>query len=100
MESKWLNFIFQSQRFQQLLWEYAGYSAQPGIYLGTLANFRIPLAPKNEQLRIIDLIEKETAKIESLFQETQTSIELLKEHRTALINGAVTGKIDVREFAN
>ena len=28
------------------------------------------------------------------------SIELLQEYRTALILAAVTGKIDVREFAN
>jgi type I restriction enzyme, S subunit len=99
MESKWLNFVFQSQRFQQLLWEYAGYSAQPGIYLGTLANFRIPLAPKGQQIKIISFLENETTKIDALISETQNSIALLKEHRAALISAAVTGKIDVREVA-
>ena len=28
------------------------------------------------------------------------TIELLQEYRTALISAAVTGKIDVREYAN
>ena len=45
------------------------------------------------------LLNRETTKIDALIQETQTSIELLKEHRTALISAAVTGKIDVREAA-
>jgi len=32
-------------------------------------------------------------------EQTQRGIELLQERRTALISAAVTGKIDVREFA-
>ena len=35
-------------------------------------------------------------KIDDLVKETKNSIELLKEHRSALISAAVTGKIDVR----
>ena len=32
--------------------------------------------------------------------DAERAIELLQERRTALISAAVTGKIDVREFAN
>ena len=99
VECKWLNFVFQSQPFQQLLWEYAGYSAQPGIYLGTLANFRLPIPPIPQQIDIINFLDNQTTKIDALITETQNSIALLKEHRTALISAAVTGKIDVREVA-
>jgi hypothetical protein len=36
------------------------------------------------------------SKVELLEKLTVESIDLLKEHRTALISAAVTGKIDVR----
>jgi type I restriction enzyme S subunit len=60
-------------------------------------NFSVPYPNKNEQQQIVDFLDAETSKIDALLQETQVSIELLKEHRTALISAAVTGKIDVRE---
>jgi type I restriction enzyme S subunit len=36
---------------------------------------------------------------DSLIDKARRSINLAKEHRTALISAAVTGKIDVREAA-
>jgi len=60
--------------------------------------FNIPYPNKNEQKQIAIFLDKQTTKIDSLVKETKTSIELLKEHRTALISAAVTGKIDVRDF--
>ncbi len=94
--SMWLLFVFQSSKFQQLLWEHVGYSAQPGIYLGTLADFRIPVPPVEEQTAITSFLDRETAKLDALTAEAQRGIELLKERRAALISAAVTGKIDVR----
>jgi type I restriction enzyme S subunit len=38
-------------------------------------------------------------KFDSLVAEAERAIELLQERRTALISAAVTGKIDVRDFA-
>ena len=62
-------------------------------------NFPLPYPPINEQQEIVVFINKQTAKIDGLTQRTQQSIALLKEHRTALISAAVTGKIDVRNHA-
>jgi type I restriction enzyme S subunit len=53
----------------------------------------------SEQKSIIDFIENQTAKIDLLIEKAKQSIDLAKEHRTALISAAVTGKIDVREYA-
>jgi type I restriction enzyme S subunit len=55
--------------------------------------------PEAEQSSIVEYLDNQLNKIDTLIQETQVSIELLKEHRTALISAAVTGKIDVREAA-
>ncbi|MFN6274542.1 MAG: restriction endonuclease subunit S [Microcystis sp.] len=50
-----------------------------------------------EQQKIAQFLDRETGKIDNLITKTRTSIDHLKEYRTALISAAVTGKIDVRE---
>jgi len=49
-----------------------------------------------EQGAIVAFVDKATTKIDTLIAKAQQAIELQKEHRTALISAAVTGKIDVR----
>ncbi len=61
-------------------------------------NFVFPVPPKDEQIQICDLINKQSKKIVNLIQKAEASIALLKEHRASLISAAVTGKIDVREL--
>lgn len=100
LNHRFLNLVFQSGQFQRLLWQYVGYSAQPGIYLGVLQNFRIPIPPVKEQLDIAAFLEVELAKFDALSAEATRAIDLLKERRTALISAAVTGKIDVRGLAS
>ncbi len=62
---------------------------------------RIPIFLPNiqEQQKIVLFADSELSKIDQIRTETLKSIELLKEHRTALISAAVTGKIDVRNQA-
>ena len=61
-------------------------------------NFKVPYPDKKEQQQIVDFLDNQMTKLDALTQETQTSIDLLKEHRTALISAAVMGKIDVRQL--
>lgn len=96
MTADWLFLIFQSDSFQQLLWENVGFSAQPGIYLNTLGGFLIPIPDLNEQARITSFLNYEITKIDELVDEAGRAIALLQERRTALIAAAVTGQIDVR----
>ena len=53
--------------------------------------------PIEEQDAITDYLDRETRKINTLIDKARSAIDLLREHRTALISAAVTGKIDVRE---
>ena len=62
-------------------------------------SIRVPFPPEDEAKRIVEHIEHETAKIDTLITKTEQSIALLKEKRAALITAAVTGKIDVRTAA-
>ena len=59
----------------------------------------IAYPPISEQSTILSFLSRETAKIDALVKETRDAIELLKEHRAALITNAVTGKINVEEWA-
>lgn len=52
-----------------------------------------------EQRKIVAYIERKASRIDTLVAKTEHSIELLREHRTALITAAVTGKIDLRDNA-
>jgi len=62
-----------------------------------LLDFTICLPPINEQQRIIEILFEKLNHIDVLSLKTQLSIDLLTEHRSALITAAVTGKIDLRE---
>ena len=62
-----------------------------------LGSFQIPRPPLPEQRTIAAFLRRETERIDSLVAKKRKLIERLQEYRTALINAAVTGKVDVRE---
>jgi type I restriction enzyme S subunit len=68
------------------------------LSLGDVADLPITTPPLKEQLQIINYLDTETAKLDTLTAEAQRGIDLLKERRSALISAAVTGKIDVRGY--
>ena len=68
----------------------------PHLNCGLVRDIRIPVPPLREQITIVDFLEHETTKIDTLVTKIETAIERLQEYRTALITAAVTGKIDVR----
>jgi type I restriction enzyme S subunit len=88
----------QSRSFQEALWLDIGFSAQPGIYLGTLANLPIALPPVAEQKEIAAYVTQKTESIAALRSKVEQAITKLRERRTALISAAVTGQIDVRSL--
>lgn len=52
--------------------------------------------PIDEQRAIAAFLDRETGRIDAIIGKVRTSIDKLREYRTALISAAVTGKIDVR----
>ncbi|WCP67408.1 restriction endonuclease subunit S [Vibrio tubiashii] len=69
------------------------------IYSDNLVNTEI-CVPKtiDEQVRLLEFVELETDKFDSLVRKAESAISLMQERRTALISAAVTGKIDVRNW--
>ena len=67
------------------------------INVDNIRNFLVVWPPPEEQRNIVQFLKNKTCHVDRLVVKLQTSIELLKENRTALISTAVTGKIDVRQ---
>lgn len=74
--------------------------AMPKINRESLNEYKLPIPPLEEQLRIVAFIEAISCKLDELEQQAQKAIQLMQERRTALISAAVTGKIDVRNWQN
>ena len=67
------------------------------INVGQIQTFWICVPPKVEQEAIVTFLDKKTEQIDKLIGSVELAIERLQEYRAALINAAVTGKIDVRK---
>jgi type I restriction enzyme S subunit len=84
---------------KNLLLEWAKQGATvESIEFEYMANSFVPLPKMEEQNEILEYIENRLAKINAIISKAQQQIEKFKEHRSALISAAVTGKIDVREW--
>ncbi len=69
---------------------------QLNLNTDTIGDIFIPLPPTSEIEAIVKYISTEAMRIDLVISKIKSSIDKLKEYRTALISAAVTGKIDVR----
>lgn len=72
-----------------------GSRKDPNINQDQVRNLAFPLPPLSEQEEIVQFVENENRKLDALSDRATSAIDLLREHRQALITAAVTGKIDV-----
>ncbi|MET8846559.1 restriction endonuclease subunit S [Amycolatopsis sp. NPDC004625] len=62
--------------------------SMPHLTAEKLARIPIPLAPLEEQRAIADYLDRETARIDTLIEEQQRLIEMLRERRAAVLSAA------------
>lgn len=74
-------------------------STQPKLTSAVLGNIRLPVPPTDEQAEIAQNIETMGQRVNTAIEPIRTSIDRLKEYRSALITAAVTGQIDVATYA-
>ncbi len=68
------------------------------ITQGILKDIHACIPPISEQIAIVDFLDAEVSRINTLKIQQKDLIEKLKEYRASVISHAVTGKIDVREI--
>lgn len=94
--------VFWAERIEAVdLFPFVTGSAQPKFTADALMNLRIAVPPDlSERQQIEHYVVNGTKSLSSLIATSEQALTLLQERRTALISAAVTGKIDVRGWAN
>lgn len=69
------------------------------LYPDEFFRLEIIQPPHDEQLKIVESIQVETADLHTAISRLNREIDLLREYRTRLVADVVTGKLDVREAA-
>jgi type I restriction enzyme S subunit len=94
---RWVGYCVLSRVGQEQLRVDLYGGTKDGLGLDDIRSLAVLLPPKEEQGRIVEIIDSVGSHIEALIAKVREAIDRLKEYRTALISSAVTGKIDVRE---
>lgn len=97
-----LNPKFYDYYFKTQYWAMAMFSHGKGVSFDnrwtmnaeTLLNYYLPFPSSDVQDKIVDLINKKTAEIDSLIEIENQQIEKLKEYKQAVITEAVTKGLD------
>lgn len=98
VHKKFIFFLLNSKFLQGQISARATSTAQPKLNKDDIKELIVCMPPISEQTKIVEIIESETARIDSLKGKIIKQIDLLKERKTSLITAAVTGKIDVRNY--
>lgn len=92
---KFLYYLALSEHFIDSVVSNSVGVSYPAINESVLAELPVWYPNIEEQHRIVDFLDTETAKIDCVTAKVKTQIEKLQEYRQALITSAVTGKIKV-----
>lgn len=101
LDPDFANYQFRERRFvDELMLSSQGVGdIQRQVKWPLLRYAKVLVPPLEEQRAIVAHLDRATALIDALIAKTEHSIELLREHRTALISSAVSGKMDLRKAA-
>ncbi|AQZ93649.1 restriction endonuclease subunit S [Halopseudomonas phragmitis] len=95
-DSHWLCAVMNSRLVRQQVEVVQYGAAQKQFNIADAIEFWMFEPPIEEQTMIAEFIGGQSSVFNALMEESERSMLLLKERRSALISAAVTGKIDVR----
>jgi type I restriction enzyme S subunit len=96
MSPRFMNYFLNSTQAVSRLVSLANFVTMATVDQEKIKGVNIPIPPLNDQDEICDYLDRKVQVFDELVNKTGVAVVLLKEHRTALISAAVTGKIDVR----
>lgn len=97
--SDYLLLSMENKLLQDNLLNTSYFSAQQAIYLFNVAEVKIAVPIQSEQIEIVKYCKSISTKIATAINLKEKEIEKLKEYKATLINSAVTGKINVSNYA-
>lgn len=96
----YLSMVLQSHYGYSTLYSIRTGGMHPHLNCGEVQYIKLPVPPKEEQKKITSYISEQLRKFDLLVNKQLNAISLMQERRTALISAVVTGKIDVRDWAD
>jgi len=87
-------YVMEITRVSRGIW-----SSRLRIYPEVFLRMAVPVPPLEEQRAIADYLDRETARIDTLIEEQQHLIEMLRERRESTIRSALLSGLDAAETA-
>ena len=93
---RFIHYLLRSQPYvdQYLLYTRAQTTFDRRVQQPDLDNLPIPVPPLDEQRAITDYLDRETARIDTLIEEQQRLIEMLRERRESAIRSVLLAGLD------
>lgn len=88
VHGKWLYYWATTIPYEN----FATSTAQPSMTSAVLGRLQVPALPLHEQKHLADVLDQETAKIDSMIMDAEKLKTLLLERRSVLIDDVVTGR--------
>ncbi|WP_406467060.1 restriction endonuclease subunit S [Streptomyces sp. NBC_01594] len=89
-EPRWIEWTLKALDTQAQIDMACTYNTQKNISMGDIGRLRIAMPPLDQQRAIADYLDRETARIDTLIEEQQRLIEMLRERRLAAVEAAVS----------
>jgi len=93
VDSPFLGYNFRAPGSQAFFEEHGAGTAQRGVYLGTLSDMPLPLAPLAEQHRIVAKIEELLEHVKASHYHLAKAQLILKRFRQAVLSAACSGRL-------
>ena len=100
LDGRYLYYVTVDPCFRKLgeAWMF-GAAGQQRVPEDFVRDYRVAVPPLSQQRAIVDYLDRETERLDSLMTETSGLLELLSEKRSALIASVITGKKTVGNAA-
>lgn len=100
INSTFAHYVFESHSLQEQIFGLTKKNTVTNLHLDKIREFWFIVPTLNEQLGIINFLDKKTEKIDRLISRQQALLEKLSEKRTALITEAVCGRVRLATALN
>ena len=96
LHNQFVFYIMSSYRFIHYVNSSTYGTKMPRVSPDYIRNIFIPIPPRDEQIQIINYLDKKTTQIDKAIKLQEEQIKKLKEYKTSLIDSVVTGKILIK----
>lgn len=92
--NKYVYYYLMSMYYNCVFNSLGGNGVRSALNASDMGTLMIPFPPENEQMLVVETIEHQTEKVDSLIANQQTQIEKLKAYKQSLITEVVTKGLD------